>query len=480
MIFTSLQFLLFFPAVCLLYFGLPARWRQAMLLVASYAFYMAWEPAYALLLAAVTLLSWGTALRMEAAPSEGARGGWLQASLVGALGLLFYFKYFNLFSWSGEALLRSIGLDIEFPRSGFLLPVGISFFTFQALSYSMDVYRRTRPPERNLVAYALYVSFFPQLVAGPIERSTTLLPQLLHSFPFEYRRVVSGLQLMAWGFFKKLVIADRLGVYVDQVYGAPHEVGGLQLTVATVFFAYQIYCDFSGYSDIAIGASKVLGYDLMENFRQPYFAATVQGFWRRWHISLSTWFRDYLYIPLGGNRVPVLRQNFNLFVVFLLSGLWHGANWTFVAWGALHGFYLVFGNATREWRLGLARSVGLTSVPALRRVLQIACTLVLVDLAWIFFRADTIGEAFYILTHLHRGWDLSSDVYLGLGAWEFWLGVGAIAVMEAVHAVQRRVRLREAIAELPGWVRWSLYTGLVMSILVFGKAGAAKFIYFQF
>lgn len=480
MIFTSLQFLLFFPAVCVLYFLLKGRRASAMLLAASYVFYMAWEPSYSLLLIFKTLLSYFTALRMDAAEDQRSRKRWLMVSLVGYLGLLFFFKYFNLFSWSSEVVLGWLGFDLKLPRSGFLLPVGISFFTFQALSYSIDVYRRVRPAESDLLIHSLYVSFFPQLVAGPIERSTTLLPQLQHTFPFDYRRVVSGLQLMAWGFFKKLVIADRLADYVDQVYSDPTAFDGMHLTVATVFFAYQIYCDFSGYSDIAIGASKVLGYDLMENFRQPYFSASVQGFWRRWHISLSTWFRDYLYIPLGGNRVPLLRRHANLFIVFLLSGLWHGASWTFVVWGALHGFYMVFGDVTRQWRLGLARSLGLTRVPALRRALQVATTFILVDIAWIFFRADSMGDAFHVLTHLHVGWATAGDLYLGLGAYEFWLGVTAVAIMETAHFFQRSVRLRDAIAEMPVFVRWSLYYGCVMGVLFFGKTGAAKFIYFQF
>jgi alginate O-acetyltransferase complex protein AlgI len=480
MLFTSFQFFVFFPIVCFLYFTLPPRWRSAMLLAASYVFYMAWEPAYSLLLLFKTLLSYFTALRMDAADTPRARKIWLQVSLTGYLGLLFFFKYFNLFSWSSEVALSWIGIHVKMPHSSFLLPVGISFFTFQALSYSIDVYRRVRPAEHDLLIHALYVSFFPQLVAGPIERSTTLLPQLFHTFPFEYRRVVFGLQLMAWGYFKKLVIADRLAVYVDHVYADPHQYGGNILALATVFFAYQIYCDFSGYTDIAIGASQVLGYRLMENFRQPYFSATIQGFWRRWHISLSTWFRDYLYIPLGGNRVSRLRQHLNLFIVFLLSGLWHGANWTYVVWGALHGCFLVFGNITREWRVAFARSIGLTSVPVLRRALQIACTFVLVDLAWIFFRAGTIGDAWYVLTHLHRGWESGADIYLGLGSYEFWLGIVAVGVMETVHVFQRRMRMREAIAELPTWERWILYYGVVMAVLLFGKSGGGKFIYFQF
>lgn len=480
MLFNSIEFLLFFPAVALAYFAAPHRLRWVLLLGASYVFYMAWEPAYALLLLTTTLVAWLSALGMEGA-TKPRRRTCLIASLVINLGLLFTFKYFNLFADTGEWLASALlGFRLDLPTLSVLLPVGISFYTFQALSYSIDVYRGDRGAERHFGLFALYVSFFPQLVAGPIERSTTLLPQLGRSYDFDHQRVSDGLKLMAWGFFKKLVIADRLSVYVDQVYGAPTEFGSLVLGLATVFFAYQIYCDFSGYSDIAIGASQVLGYDLMLNFRQPYHSATVQGFWRRWHISLSTWFRDYLYIPLGGNRVGTSRRYANLFIVFVVSGLWHGASWTFVAWGALHGFYLVFGMATHEWRRSVARQVGLASIPWLYKFLQITTTFSLVTWAWIFFRADTIGEAWYIGTHLFADLSWPSDIYLGLGFYDFWVGVAALAILEAVHWAQRDRRLRPWLQGQPAWLRWSLYYGAVMIVLLFANTDGGKFIYFQF
>lgn len=248
-----------------------------------------------------------------------------------------------------------------------LLPVGISFYTFQSLSYSIDVYRGEKEPERNFGKFALYVAFFPQLVAGPIERSTNLLPQFDRRISFDYDRFVSGLRLMLWGFFKKIVIADRLAIYVNEVYNSPAEFQGLTLILATYFFAFQIYCDFSGYSDIAIGAARIMGYDLMINFRQPYFSQSIAEFWKRWHISLSTWFKDYLYIPLGGNRVAKNRWYFNLMAVFLISGLWHGANWTFVLWGFLHGFYLVFSIWTQNIRDTISHAFRVDRFPALQR-----------------------------------------------------------------------------------------------------------------
>ncbi|MBI5506677.1 MAG: MBOAT family protein [Deltaproteobacteria bacterium] len=480
MLFNSFAFLIFFPTVCALYFALPHRVRWMVLLAASFYFYGSWRWSYLPLLLFTTLLSYSTAIVMDTAPSPAMRRFWLIVSLVGNFSVLFTYKYCNLFSQTGETIAHSLGLAGDWPRLSLVLPIGISFYTFHALSYSIDVYRRTRAAERHLGLYALYVAFFPLLVAGPIERSTTLLPQLRKSFPFEYQRVVSGLQLMAWGFFKKLVIADRISVYVDQVYTDPTAFGGLQLTIATVLFAYQIYCDFSGYSDVAIGAAEVLGYTLLQNFRQPYLADTIQGFWRRWHISLSTWFRDYLYLSLGGNRVATTRWYFNIMAVFLLSGLWHGASWTFVVWGFLHGFYQVFGLATRAARGRLAESIGLARLPRLRHALQVACTFALVDFAWIFFRAGTFDDAFYVATHFYRDWDFHSDVYLVLGAYEFWLAMAAIVVLEIVQTAQRRVRIRWVLADKPVWARWSLYYAAVMTVLLLGKAGGAKFLYFQF
>ncbi|MCE7945771.1 MAG: MBOAT family protein, partial [Chlorobi bacterium CHB1] len=311
MLFHSLEFIIFFPVVVAIYFLAPLRFRQFFLLLASYYFYMCWKAEYAVLILLSTGIDYVAALHMHKTSGRG-----------------------NIF--------------YEFPLFDILLPVGISFYTFQTLSYTIDVYRSEKTPERNFIKFALYVTFFPQLVAGPIERSTRLLPQFDHEHKFDANRVVSGLRLMLWGFFKKLVIADRLALYVNEVYNNPADYTGLPVIIATYFFAFQIYCDFSAYSDIAIGAARVLGFDLMKNFRQPYLAQSIGEFWKRWHISLSTWFRDYLYIPLGGNRVSRLRWYVNLMAVFLISGLWHGANWTFVVWGALHGSYFVLSLLTQK------------------------------------------------------------------------------------------------------------------------------------
>ena len=480
MLFHSIEFAFFFPLVVALYFATPYRHRWALLLAASYWFYMAWKPIYVVLLLTTTLVAYVAGLGMDRATAARGRRGWLLVSLFINLGLLFTFKYFNLFSSTTESLLQGLGSSSVLPRLDVLLPVGISFYTFQTLSYSIDVYRGQRRAERHLGIFALYVSFFPQLVAGPIERSTRLLPQFRERFDFDYRRVTDGLKLMVWGFFKKLVIADRLAIYVDQVYNTPTEYAGLPLLLATFFFAYQIYCDFSGYSDIAIGASQVFGYDLMQNFRQPYFAHSVQDFWRRWHVSLSTWFRDYLYVPLGGNRCSTSRWYTNLFIVFVISGLWHGANWTFVSWGALHGAYLVIGLATHGMRERAARAIGLASLPLLHSALRTATTFVLVLFAWIFFRAATMHDALYIAGNLFAPSMPVGEIYLGLGAYEFWIGVAGIVVLEAVHLVQRRVPIRETLASRPAWLRWSLYYAAVTLLILFAEPDGGKFLYFQF
>ena len=321
MLFNSFEYFLFFPIVAMLYFGVPQRLRWVLLLAASYFFYMCWKPGYLLLIVASTLVDYWAGLGIGRATSVSGKRGYLAVSLTANLGLLFFFKYYNFFSDSLREFSRLWGGTLDIPHSDFLLPVGISFYTFQTLSYTIEVYRGNKEPERHLGIFALYVAFFPQLVAGPIERAQRLLPQFREKHEFVYDRVVSGLKLIAWGLFKKVVIADRLAGVVDVVYGNVDAHSGPAFVVATVAFAFQIFCDFSGYTDIAIGSARVMGFELMTNFRRPYFAASIPDFWRRWHISLSTWFRDYVYVPLGGSRVSRSRWYGNLFIVFLVSGL---------------------------------------------------------------------------------------------------------------------------------------------------------------
>ena len=364
---------------------------------------MCWRPVYIVLIIISTLIDYCAARLMAATTVTAKRRFYLILSLCSNLGLLFAFKYLNFFNHSLNAVFHAFSITKVIPEFQILLPVGISFYTFQTLSYTIDVYRGKQAPERHLGIFALYVSFFPQLVAGPIERSTRLMPQFYKKVLWNYREVVDGMKLMLWGLFKKIVIADRLALYVDAVYNQPGQFHGYPLILATVFFAFQIYCDFSGYSDIAIGLARVLGFDLMKNFDRPYYAKSISEFWQRWHISLSTWFRDYLYIPLGGNRVAKWRWQANLFIVFLVSGLWHGANWTFIIWGGLHGFYLVFSLWTAELRSKISAALHLTHNINLQKIWQTGIVFVLVNFAWIFFRANELSDALYIAVNLLHG-----------------------------------------------------------------------------
>ena len=480
MLFNSFEFLLFFPLVTIAFFLIP-RWapRMWLLLAASCYFYMAFIPAYVLILAFIIVIDYVAALWMARAVGM-RRAGILAISILANVGLLAVFKYWNFGVTQLVRLGGVAGLSLPLPMLHLILPIGLSFHTFQALSYTIEVYKGRQPPERNFLVYALYVMFYPQLVAGPIERPYNLLPQLHRLTSFDYERAVSGLQLMAWGLFKKVVIADRLALYVDAVYGNPRGYEGAALVLATWLFAFQIFCDFSGYSDIAIGAARVMGYDLMQNFRRPYAAASVAEFWRRWHISLSTWFRDYLYRPLGGSRVPPVRWAFNIMVVFMVSGLWHGANWTFVAWGLVHGLFIVSSAVLAAPRDAIAAAVGLDRYPRLRHALGVVLTFNLVAVAWVFFRAGSMRDAFYILGHV---WPLTVDLRLeaaGLNGFELAVGLLAIAVVEVVHHLQSRGPVRPRIAGLaPGW-RWAVYYTTVFVLIVFGRFGSRQFIYFQF
>lgn len=478
MFFNSLEFAVFFPVVVGLYLLTPQRWRWVLLLAASYYFYAAWKAEYLILILASTLIDYVVALRMEKAASDRARKSWLVASLFSNLGILFSFKYFNFFSESTRVLLNQFNIFYDAPAFDVLLPVGISFYTFQTLSYTIDVYRKQRPAERHLGIFALYVAFFPQLVAGPIERSGRLLPQFFRKVEMTYERTVDGLRLMLWGFFKKLVIADRVAAYVNIVYGSPDEHTGITVLLATYFFAFQIFCDFSGYSDIAIGTARILGYDLMDNFKRPYFSKSIAEFWRRWHISLSTWFRDYLYFPLGGNRVVKWRWYYNLFLVFLISGLWHGANWTFVVWGGLHGAYLISGIVTLDFRNRIWSRIRLPG--RVRRLSAIVTTFHLVTFAWIFFRADSIATAFKLIHNLFVFNNF--HVLVGsFGSYELLLSLSAIAILEIVHVMERRENFRMVLDRAPTVVRWGLYYAMTMSILLFGVINQKQaFIYFQF
>ena len=497
MLFNSLEFMLFFPAVCLCYYVIPHKIRYLFLLACSYFFYMCWNPEYALLMLTSTVITYASGLLIDSAekiPDEKKRTKrkkWYVAlSFISNLAILFFFKYFNFAADSAVRLLQLVGITATPPALDVILPVGISFYTFQALSYTVDVYRKDIYAERNFFKYALFVSFFPQLVAGPIERSKNLLIQINQKHKFEFERVRSGLLLMLYGFFQKVVLSEYLAIAVDNVYDTYTERTGFQLLVSTILFAFQIYCDFGSYSNIAIGAAKVMGFSLMENFNTPYFSETVAEFWRRWHISLSSWFRDYLYIPLGGRRKGKLRKQFNLMVVFLVSVLWHGASWHFVIWGCLNGMYQVIGEWLKPVKQKLVQLFRVDVTAFSHRLLRMLTTFVLVDISWIFFRAS-----------FRQGLEILKRI-LGLaeGVWFTWgdnleimgltpqtrnLLVVALAILLIADICKYRgIRIIDWICRQGLWLRWLVYYTAIFGILIFGVYGpgfdASQFIYFQF
>ncbi len=482
MLFNSIDFLFFFPLVVALYFIISPKYRWTLLLAASYYFYMCWKPEYIVLIIISTLIDYYSARKIGSSKDPAIRKLFLSLSLLSNLGILFCFKYLNFFSDSTRYFLDSFNIMVDIPYFDYLLPVGISFYTFQTLSYTIDVYRGDTKPETHLGIFALYVSFFPQLVAGPIERSTHLLPQFREKFKFDYIRIREGLMLMLWGFFKKVVIADRLAWFVNEVYNDVGSYEGFTIILATYFFAFQIYCDFSGYSDIAIGTAKVMGYDLMDNFRRPYFSRSVSEFWRRWHISLSTWFRDYLYIPLGGNRRKTLRVYFNLNIVFLLSGLWHGAAWTLVIWGGMHGFYLSVAQLFKQPKARLSHFLNTNGLKTLNDFIDVFITFHLIMVTWVMFRANSLSDALLGYENIMNvSWSQLGPFMFGADKKvELFLAIFFILVLETIHLFQERYPLRRTIAAWPLPIRWFVYIVGVLVVIFFGVFTQQQFIYFQF
>ncbi len=498
MLFNSYNFLIFFPIVTLIYFLIPHKFRYLWLLASSYYFYMCWNAKYALILLASTVITYVSGRLIDRANNKitdekkrtRQKKIYVALSVVINLGILFVFKYFDFAIENINRVLSALNIQILNPSFDIVLPVGISFYIFQALGYTIDVYRGNVAVEKNFLKYALFVSFFPQLLAGPIGRAKSILTQINERHDFDSQRVKDGLLLMIWGGFQKIVIADRVVVVVDTIFNNFPEYGGMYIVVGAILFAFQIYCDFSGYSMIAIGAAKVMGFELMENFNCPYFSMSVAEFWRRWHISLSSWFRDYLYIPLGGNRKGKLRKYINIMIVFLVSGLWHGAQWSYVIWGGLNGAFQIIGDRLKGVRDWLVKKLHVNRETASHKIYKIITTFILIDFTWIFFRASSATAALKMVKSIfttYNPWILfdGSLFELGLGRKEFQFMILSIIILLIADFIKWKGHsVREWVYKQERWFRWAFYIVAILVVLVFGVWGPAfdesSFIYFQF
>ncbi|MCR8561340.1 MBOAT family protein [Mucilaginibacter sp. BJC16-A38] len=475
MLFNSVQFIIFFIAVVTAFYLTPFKWRWLLLLAASCYFYMAYIPVYILILAFTITIDYFVGIYLERTTGR-AKKLLLVISILSNIGILGFYKYYNFVAGNISVLLNHVGYHGSIPLSHFILPIGLSFHTFQALSYIIEVYRGTQKAERHFGIYALYVMFFPQMVAGPIERPQNIIYQFYEKQTLNVDNISSGLKLMLRGFFKKLVVADRIAIYVNAVYKAPLHHDGKTVLVATFLFAFQIYCDFSGYSDIALGAARVLGFKLLTNFNQPYLARNVSEFWKRWHISLTTWFRDYLYIPMGGNRVTLPMAYFNLLVVFVISGLWHGASWNFVIWGALNGFYLIFLRLTRKFWPVFFRVTYLDKIPVLKIMLQVMVTTLFITISWVFFRANNFTESVIVLKKI---FSFSGTVWRG--EYTLFYCIIGILILLAYEVKTEYFNKRFTVFNSSNsFIRNFSYGLLVIAIIMLGVFDGGQFIYFQF
>jgi len=483
MLFNSLTFALFLP-ICFTLFWLINKsnnnLRNALLLLASYIFYGWWDWRFLSLIIFSSFVDFFIGQKLYEEKNDKKKKRWLALSMISNLSLLGFFKYFDFFVESFITSFSLIGLTLNANTLNIILPVGISFYTFQTMSYTIDIYREKMKPTNSMLSFFAFVSFFPQLVAGPIERASNLLPQFNKLKTFDYNLAKNGLQLILWGLFKKVVIADRLSEYVDAIYNNPAQFTGIAVIIGTVFFAFQIYCDFSGYSDIAIGTAKLFGFNLMTNFRTPYFSKSIKEFWSRWHISLSTWFRDYCYIPLGGNRVSTGRWLSNLNITFMVSGLWHGANWTFIVWGMIHGIINSIEALAAKYKIK-------NNLPSF---LKMALTFSIVCFAWIFFRANHVSDAFLLIGNIPKniGTQLSSfsEIILVINSFvsstkEFQYLILSFVIFLIIEVFFGKEDINEKINRLPKWGRWASYYLVGGWIVYFGAFNnSGQFIYFQF
>lgn len=478
MLFNSVEYLIFLPLVVALYYTIAVKWRWLLLLIASYFFYMCWKPEYVILIMVTTGIDYWASIRMDEQTSVSKRKPWLLLSVVANLGMLTGFKYLNFISTSANWIFSEMNATYSWPIYNILLPVGISFYIFQSMSYAIDVYRGNRKPEKHLGKYALYVSFFPQLVAGPIERSTSLLPQIHNPRSFNQDNLLSGLKLILWGFFKKVVIADRLGMFVTYVFDNPSQYAGISVILAAVLFAFQLYCDFSGYTDIARGSARLLGYNLMINFNRPLIAKSLSDFWNRWHISLTTWFRDYLLYSLPYIKNKKLKTGWlyrNIIITFLLMGLWHGAAWTFILFGAFHGIMLVLENITANSRERL-----FNNNLKITNTLGIVYTFSMVTLSLFLFRANSLNDSLVLLTNALDFSHTKATLFDLLKNLEVVFGIIMVIGLLIAEHLHEKYNLEKMIASRPVIIRWGIYSGFIFFVLLFGVLQEQKFIYFQF
>jgi len=483
MLFNSIDYLIFFPVVVALYFAMPVKWRWLLLLLASYFFYMCWKVEYVILIMISTLVDYYVGIKMGQLTSRKKKKPYLILSLLVNLGMLAGFKYLDFFTESTNMLFRELNIDQQWPLFNILLPVGISFYIFQSLSYTIDVYRGSVQPEKHAGKFALYVCFFPQLVAGPIERSNSLLPQILHPLEFDQQRLVSGLKLMLWGFFKKVIIADRLGMFVGKVYENPTEYTGLPVILATVLFAFQLYCDFSGYTDIARGSARILGYDLMINFNRPLIAKSLRDFWNRWHISLTTWFRDYLLYSLPyikGKKIIIGKLYRNLIITYLIMGLWHGAAWTFVIFGLFHGVLLVVETITEKQRNRFFEFTRINDFPNIKTALGIIITFSILTFSLFFFRANSLKDSLLLLSNAFDFGNFSQSLQGILKDYEVLFGMLMVIFLLVAEYLHEKFNLVMVLSSKHVILRWSVYISFIFFVLLFGVLHKQMFIYFQF
>lgn len=478
MLFNTISFAIFLPIVFALYWALQSRkilFQNLVLLVSSYYFYACWDWRFLFLLIFSTLLDFYTGLKMADSQNKKSRRFWFWLSIVVNLGFLGVFKYFNFFATSFANALSQIGLNVNPWTLKVILPVGISFYTFHGLSYVIDIYQNRIKPERNFIDYSVFVSFFPLLVAGPIERATHLLPQIKQKRFFEYSKAVDGLRQILWGLFKKVVIADQCAEYSNLIFNHYFDYSGSTLVVGTLFFTVQIYCDFSGYSDIALGTARLFGIELLRNFSFPYFSRDIAEFWRRWHISLSTWFRDYLYIPLGGSKVGSWMKVRNTFIIFLVSGFWHGANWTFIVWGLLNALFIMPSIILKTNRNNLDIIAQGKYLPSMKELLSVGMTFSLTVFAWIFFRSPTLTDSVNFISQI-----FSSTLFAVPSVHPKILLILIILFFLAEwFGREHKYAIAESGLSWPRKLRWSLYIIILFSVIYFaGKE--QQFIYFQF